>query len=83
MQAQNEFGSGEFTVVGVTPGTAEDVTRVAAAERMNYPVFADAPKTTRAFGVRLIWGSTFYLVDPSNKIVARGLDDAEAHLRAR
>ncbi len=69
-------------VVGVTAASREDVERFVLEDGGRYPVLANADAERDAWGVSMVWGSVYYLVDPRGLIVVEGLDAAEAHLRA-
>lgn len=77
---QETYADLNFEVLGVTD--ADDVTVLDFVEehQLNFPIQASAPLTRKAFGVAMIWGSTYYLVDPKGQIVGKGLDQAETHL---
>ncbi|MEM7163846.1 MAG: hypothetical protein AAF581_00190 [Planctomycetota bacterium] len=83
VQVQAEFDDWRrFMIVGVTAGSRRDAEKVADDCDLNFLLLANATADCEAYGVRLVWGSTFYLVNPSGRIVASGLTACEERLRA-
>ena len=80
MQVQETYGGEDFTLVTVTDAPADEAAAFAFEERVTFPVLAGAALTRAAYGVDLIWGSTFFLVDPAGEIVATELEQAEERL---
>ncbi|MEM1452534.1 MAG: redoxin domain-containing protein [Planctomycetota bacterium] len=76
VEAQTRFGSAEFTVLGITDASEETAADFSEREGLNFPVLVSADEVRRALGVRLVWGSTFYLVDPERAIVESGLEES-------
>jgi len=80
VEMQEEYADLNLHVLGVTDADAGSSRAFAENNGLNFPLLAEAPQTRKAFGVEMVWGSTHYLVDPSGKLVAKGLDDAEESL---
>jgi len=71
---QKEFGGDQFSVIGLMQGKAQAASQFSLAKQLNYPVFANS-KDFDAFDIMFL--PVTYLIDPSGKIVADDLDDAE------
>ena len=80
---QSRFGGERFTVIGVTDASEAQARDVVEAFEVNYPLLYAAEAERRAYGVRTIWGSVTFLVDPRGEVVARGLAEAEGILAER
>ncbi len=83
VEVQEELGSESFSLVGVTDAGLEEVEEFAREFELNFPILCDAEAVGEAYGVDLIWGSVFYLVDPERRIVADALVDALRIVRER
>jgi len=80
VQVQNEYAKHSFSIVASTDDSVELTQAFADEHAINFPILADAPAVREAYGVGLIWGSSFFLVDPEGQIVAQDLDACEARL---
>ena len=80
-QLRDEFLPHGVLVVGVTSASREDAQEFIEDAGGQYPVLANGSTDRDAWGVDLIWGSIFYLINPHGIIVLEGLDAAEARLR--
>ncbi len=83
MQMQQEYGEQGLAVVGVTEVDREMARQFVDDFELNYAVLAEASSTQDAYGVKFVWGSAVYLVDPSGTIEAQGLDSVSEYLRER
>lgn len=77
---QSEFEGKGVMVLGVTTAPAAQTQQFQVEHGLNYPVLADAQSLFDAYGVDAVWGSVVYLVDPDQKIVARGIEDVRTRL---
>lgn len=80
VQVQENYGSQSFSIIGITDESTESAQRFAEQQKLNFPVLADAGTVRDAYGVGLVWGSSFFLVDPKGEIVEQGLDACEIRL---
>lgn len=80
VQVQDNYGSQSFSIIGVTDESTESAQRFAERQKLNFPVLADAEPVRDAFGVGLVWGSSFFLIGPDGTIVEQGLDACEVRL---
>jgi hypothetical protein len=80
VEVQERFEGESFSVVGVTHASEEEARAFLEEHEPNYPVALVGEEDFAAFGVELVWGSTFYLVSPEGLLVAEGLGDCEARL---
>jgi peroxiredoxin len=80
VQVQRDYEDESFSIILVTKATAVEMRAFADRHELNFPVLAEAHETLDAFGVSMIWGSEFYLVDPQGYVVARGVGEAEERL---
>ena len=74
VKMQQQFGGEDFSVVGLMQGDAQAASHFSLSQKLNYPVFANS-KDFDAYDVLFL--PVTYLVDPSGRIVADDLDDAE------
>ena len=77
VQVQEKYGESSFRVVGVTQATVLQAEKFMADQTLNFPLLAGTEENAENFGVKAIWGSVFYLVDPQGQIVAGSLKSAE------
>ncbi|MHC4819386.1 MAG: peroxiredoxin family protein, partial [Planctomycetota bacterium] len=61
---------GKLVVIGVTATGADEARAFAREHGATYPILADADESRKVYGVKVIWGSAAYLIDPQGKIVA-------------
>ena len=61
-------------MLGVTDHDEAAVRQFATAWQVNYPIAFAAERDREAFGIEMVWGSTFYLVDPFGRIVESGFE---------
>ena len=83
VEVQETYKSRRFTVIAVTDASKADAERFAEEFSVNFPVVYDAAIDLQNFGVRMIWGSTYYLVGPDRTVVASGLDQCQRVLSDR
>ena len=83
VRVQEERGGDDFIVVGITDAPADQIEEFRDEHGLNFPVLSEAASTREAFGIEMIWGSEFYLVDPQERIVARGFDASLDELDVR
>ena len=77
VQVQEQYGESSFRVVGVTQATVLEAEKFMAEQALNFSLLAGTEENAESFGVKMIWGSVFYLVDPEGQIVAGSLKSAE------
>ena len=77
VQVQEKYGESSFRVVGVTQAAVLQAEQFMADQALNFPLLAGTELNAENFGVKVIWGSVFYLVDPEGRIVAGSLRSAE------
>ena len=80
VQVQENYGSQSFSIIGITDESTESAQRFAEQQQLNFPILADAGKVRDAYGVGLVWGSSFFLIDPNGEIVEQGLDASEIRI---
>jgi len=80
VEMQEEYADLNLRVQGVSDADAGSLQYFSEQHALNFELLASAPKTRKAFGVEMVWGSTHYLVDPMGQVVAKGLDGAAAAL---
>jgi peroxiredoxin len=78
VKVQAEYGGEDFTVVGVTRGSADAGRRFIDELGATYPIVTHAGETFDAWGVT--WIPQAYLVDPDGNVVADDLDAIDALL---
>jgi len=66
---------GQLVVIGVTAADVEEAKAFAREHGATYPILADADQTREVYGIRVIWGSAAYLIDPQGRIVADQFGD--------
>ena len=77
VQVQEKYGESSFQVVGVTQATVLQAEKFMTDQALNFPLLAGAQENAENFGVKAIWGSVIYLIDPEGQIVAGSLRSAE------
>ncbi len=77
VQVQEKYGESSFRVVGVTQATVLQAEKFMIDQALNFPLLAGTEENAENFGVKAIWGSVFFLVDPEGQIVAGSLRSAE------
>jgi peroxiredoxin len=80
VEMQEEYAELNVQLLGITDAQQGTMAAFTEEHHLNFPLLANAPKTREAFGVNMVWGSTHYLMDPSGKVVAKGLDAAQERL---
>lgn len=80
VQVQETYAKQSFSMVGLTDVDPETARAFAREYELNFPVLANGEAVREAYGVDLVWGSSFFLIDPEGTIVAQGLDDCEERL---
>ncbi len=80
MQVQDTYRDRSFSIVGVTDVDVATAQAFAREHALNFPVLANGKAVREAYGVDLVWGSTFFLIDPAGTIVAQGLEECEERL---
>lgn len=76
VEMQEEYSDLNLRLLGVSDADAGSLRSFSEQHGLNFELLASAPKTRKAFGVEMVWGSTHYLVDPAGQVVAKGLDGA-------
>lgn len=71
---------GKLVVIGVTAAGVAEALEFAQAHGATYPILAEADETRKVYGVKVIWGSAAYLIDPQGRIVADRYADLESAL---
>ena len=74
VQVQEELGGPDFSLLAITDAPAEEMAAFRERHELNFPILSEAVATREAFGIDLIWGSVFYLVDPEGRVVEDGLE---------
>ncbi len=74
------YSSKSFTVLGVTDANREETLGLAREHSLNFPLLVGAEATRESYGIDMVRGSIFYLVDSESRIVADGLGDLEEAL---
>ena len=82
VQVQQSYRDQGFSIVAVTDVERDVAKRFALDNGLNFPILSEAEPVREAYGVDLIWGSAFFLVDPTGTIVEQGLDDCLARVEA-
>ncbi|MCA8938272.1 MAG: hypothetical protein KDB07_00565 [Planctomycetes bacterium] len=67
-------------MIGITDGSALNALNFGQQVRANYPIIPDGEEVRKRFGVRLIWGTVTYLVNPSGEIVSQSMGEFDAIL---
>jgi peroxiredoxin len=80
VKVQENYGSQSFSIVGVTDVDEETAQRFANDQKLNFPILANGEAVREAYGVDLVWGSTFFLIGPDGTIEEQGLDASEVRL---
>ena len=69
VQAHTELPA-DTALVGIAAGPEFELFQFAREHRLPYPILAEAEPLMDAYGIDLIWGSVFYLVDPEGRVLA-------------
>ncbi len=77
---QEEFGSDNFSVVGVMQGDEAEARQFIEDLGATYPILTGASETFDKWGVTMI--PQAYLVNPDGVVVANNVDDVSALLSA-
>jgi peroxiredoxin len=82
VEVQDTYKAKGLRLIGVTKATREDTRRFGADQKVNYALLAEAEADQLAYGVKLVWGTRYFLVDPDGTVVAQELDVIEQRLAA-
>ncbi len=74
---QEQYSDRGLVIAGVTDASREDVEGFIHEHATNFPVLAEAEADREAFGVSMIWGSEFFLLDDGGNILSQDLDEIE------
>ena len=77
---QEDYADLGLQVLGITDASFASAQAFMEDEGLNFPILAQAPATREAFGVAMIWGSTYYLIDAEGRVICKGLDSAQEYL---
>ena len=80
VEMQNAYAKKNFTVIGVTAAAREQVAAFGGEQNVNYPMLAAAQADQDAYGVSLVWGTMFFLINPKGEIVSQDLKQIEKQL---
>ena len=80
VEIQSQYGKKNFTVIGATKADREFLTEFAKERQVTYPLLAEAQKDLEAYGVGLVWGTVFFLIDPQGQVVSQDLDEIKQRL---
>ena len=81
VQVHESWSGAAFEVVGVSESSADDVAHLQRELALPFGTVAES-RARDDFGIALIWGSVFLLVDPEGVVRADTLAGAEERLRA-
>lgn len=68
----------DTALVGIATGPEFELFQFAQEHRLPYPILAEAGSLHEAYGIHLIWGSVFYLVDPASRVLEADLEPSIA-----
>jgi peroxiredoxin len=80
VEVQEQYKAKGLKVIGITKATREDVARFDKEQGVSYWLLAEADKDQLAYGVKLVWGTMYFLVDPEGQIVSQDLQVIEQRL---
>ena len=68
----------DTALVGIAAGPEFELFQFAQEHRLPFPILAEAEPLMDAYGIDLIWGSVFYLVDAEARVLAADLEPSIA-----
>jgi len=80
VEIQSKYSNKKFTVIGASKADHESLVAFAQQHSVTYPLLAEAAKDHEAYGVGLVWGTVFFLVDPEGKVVSQEIDAIKRRL---
>ncbi|MHC4375313.1 MAG: peroxiredoxin family protein [Planctomycetota bacterium] len=72
----------DTALVGIAARPEFELFQFAQKHRLPYPILAEAEPLMDAYGIDLIWGSVFYLIDPEGRVLAADLEPSVAAAHA-
>ncbi len=78
---QDKYSNHGLAIAGVTDASRKDVEIFIHDHATNFPVLAEAKADREAFGISMIWGSVFFLIDDGGNVVSQDLDEIERLVR--